>query len=181
MLLFFQCWCHKDVLHEGLSCKWVDLVLSVFWQSSEIAVFSEGVPVGSSVDQEVSPRVHVDINITRHVSSCAFLEALGLSAGQHRSVGFIWICKAPPFTGIPLLRHFCGFSSRDLWAGLQSCDRIKLQAWICVQIDRLFWCCDHCYLFLSRGLWRRGRGLWTSVNSWALSLLKRRNVFHINR
>lgn len=126
LLLFFQCWCRKDVLHEGLSCNWVDLVLSVFWQSSEIPVFSEGVPMGSFVDQEVSLRVHVDINITRHVSICAFLEALGLCLLGSIAVWASFESVKPPLYRNFTLKTFLWFFFSWLWAAL-SRDCIKLQ------------------------------------------------------
>lgn len=145
MLVFLQSWCYKAVLRGDLSCNWVELAFSVFWQSSEIPVFSEGACIGSFVNQDSFVRVDLDVNITRPIS---------ISVDCSIPVWALFDSLKPPFTGISFLRDFCGFSLHD-------CELLSLVSTlncesdgVYVQIHHLFWCCNHIYLALSRVHWR---------------------------
>lgn len=81
-------------------CLVTELAFSVFWQSSEIPVFSEGSCIGSFVNHDFFLRVDLDINITRHSSTCV---------DRSIPVWALFDSLKPPFTGVSFLRDFCGF------------------------------------------------------------------------
>lgn len=139
MLVFLQSWCYKAVLRGDLSCNWVELAFPVFWQSSEIPVFSEGACIGSFVNQDSFVRVDLDVNITRPISICVDCSI---------PVWALFDSLKPPFTGISFLRDFCGFLFMTVNCSL-SCLH-----WTANLMEYMFWCCNHIYLVLSRVHWR---------------------------